>query len=187
MIRLFSLVPCFLGIIAAAQPAKNNFITGKTTGILPSLEYGLGYDRLGAAKMTFLDTNVVVKVVDSTINNYKVQLSKDHFAYLQKSNFKKDTTIKIQPYYLTASLFASGDDKNDFVTIALEERLPYRSIQQINPSRIIVDIFGTASNTSWITQRSTAKEIKSIYYEQIELKSFSLSLKRQYFQLSSKI
>lgn len=168
MIRLFSLLPYFLGIITAAQPVKNNFISGKTTGTLPSLEYGLGYDRLGAAKMTFLDTNVVIKVVDSTINNYKVQLSKDHFAYLSKSNFKKDSTIKIQSYYLTASLFASGDDKDDYVTIALEERLPYRSIQQINPSRIVVDIFGTASNTSWITQRSSAKEIKSIYYEQIE-------------------
>ena len=168
MIRLLSLVPCFMAIIAIGQPVKNNFITGKTTGALPSLEYGLGYDRLGAAKMTFLDTNVVIKVVDSTINNYKVQLSKDHVAYLSKSNFKRDSAIRIQPYYLTASLFVSGDDKNDFVTIALEERLPYRSIQQINPSRIVVDIFGTASNTSWITQRSSAKEIKSVYYEQIE-------------------
>ncbi len=135
---------------------------------MPSLEYGLGFDRLGAAKLTFLDTNVVIKVVDSTVNNYKVQLSKDHFAYLQKSNFKRDSSIKIQPYYLTASIFAGGDDKSDFVSVALEERLPYRSIQQINPSRIIVDIFGTTSNTSWVTQRSSAKEVKSVYYEQIE-------------------
>jgi len=153
---------------AAAQPVKNSFIVGKTTGTMPSLEYGLGYDRLGAAKLTFLDTNVVVKVVDSTVNNYKVQLSKDHFAFLQKSNFKRDSTIKIQPYYLTASIFAGGDDKTDIVSVALEEKLPYRSIQQINPSRIIVDIFGTTSNTSWVTQRSSAKEVKNVYYEQIE-------------------
>ena len=86
---------------------------------MPSLEYGLGYDRLAAAKITFLDTNIIMKVVDSTVNNYKVQLSKDHFAYLQKSNFKKDTTIKIQPYYLTACVLPTGDDKNDFVNIAL--------------------------------------------------------------------
>ncbi len=141
---------------------------GKTTGSLPYLEYGLGFDRLGAAKLTFLDTNVVVKVVDSTAVNYKVQLSRDHFAYLQKSNFKKDSSIKAQPYYLTASLFASGDDKSDYVSIALDERLPYRSIQQINPSRIIIDVFGATSNTNWVTQRSSATEIKNVYYEQIE-------------------
>ena len=154
--------------MATAQTPKNNFIAGKTTGNMPSLEYGLGYDRLGAAKITFLDTNVVMKVVDSTLNNYKVQLSKDHFAYLQKPNFKKDTTIKIQPYYLTASILANGDDKNDFVSIALDEKLPYRSIQQINPSKIVVDIFGASSNTNWVTQRVSATEVKSVYYEQIE-------------------
>jgi N-acetylmuramoyl-L-alanine amidase len=168
MIRLLRLLPLFLAFMAGAQATKNNFIAGKTTGSMPSLEYGLGYDRLGAAKITFLDTNVVIKVVDSTVVNYKVQLSKDHFAYLLKSNFKKDTTIKIQPYYLTASILAIGDDKNDFVSIALDEKLPYRSIQQINPSRIVIDIFGASSNTSWVTQRASAIEVKNVYYEQIE-------------------
>lgn len=168
MIRLLSLLPFFWAFLAASQPVKNNFLTGKTTGSMPSLEYGLGYDRLGAAKITFLDTGVVVKVVDSTIVNYKVQLSKNHFAYLLKSNFKKDSTIKFQPYYLTASILANGNDTNDFVSIALDEKLPYRSIQQINPSRIAIDIFGASSNTSWVTQRSSATEVKNVYYDQIE-------------------
>lgn len=168
MIRFLCLLPLFCVFPAAAQLLETNFLMGKTTGSMPSLEYGLGYDRLGAAKITFLDTNIIMKVVDSTVNNYKVQLSKDHFAYLQKSNFKKDTTIKAQPYYLTASILATGDDKNDFVNIALDEKLPYRSIQQINPSRIVIDIFGAASNTSWVTQRSSAREIKNLFYEQIE-------------------
>ena len=168
MIRLFPLLSIFCAFSVGAQPPKSNFLVGKTIGSMPYLEYGLGYDRLGAAKMTFLDTNVVIKVVDSTVVNYKVQLSKNHFAYLLKSNFKKDTTIKIQPYYLTASILANGDDKNDNVSIALDEKLPYRSIQQVNPSRIIIDIFGAASNTSWVTQRSSATEIKNVYYEQPE-------------------
>ena len=94
MIRLLRLLPIFWSFMAGAQAPKNNFMAGKTTGSMPSLEYGLGYDRLGGAKITFLDTNVVIKVVDSTMINYKVQLSKDHFAYLPKSNFKKDTPLK---------------------------------------------------------------------------------------------
>ena len=63
---------------------------------------------------------------------------------------------------------AAGDDKYDYVSIALDEKLPYRSIQQINPSRIVVDVFGASANTNWITQRSSAKEVKNVYYEQIE-------------------
>ena len=104
MIRLWILVSLFFSFSAFSQsilPAKP--IVGKTTGSLPYLEYGFGVDRLGGAKMTYLDTNIVVKVVDSTIGNYKVQLSKDHFAYLPKSNFKKDSTITLQTYYLPNS------------------------------------------------------------------------------------
>lgn len=155
-------------ISVIAQPVQNNFLVGKTNGDLPFLEYGLGEDRLGGAKMTFLDTGVVMKVVDSTIINYKVQLSKNHFAYLNKTSFVKDSMVNIRPYYLTSSWLVNGDENFDYVTITLDEKLPYRSFQQINPSRIVVEIFGATSNTNWITQRSSAKEINNAYYEQIE-------------------
>jgi N-acetylmuramoyl-L-alanine amidase len=101
-------------------------------------------------------------------DDYKVQLSAYHFGWLEKTSFKEDTTVHIHSYYLTNSWKVFGNDKYDFLTISLDERLPYRSIQEINPSRIIVDIFGVTSNTNWITQLSTAKEIRNAYYEQIE-------------------
>jgi N-acetylmuramoyl-L-alanine amidase len=41
-------------------------------------------------------------------------------------------------------------------------------MQMINPSRIAIDIFGITSNTNWITQLRTAKEIKNAWYEQTE-------------------
>ena len=151
-----------------AQPAENKYLAGKIKGELPFLEYGLGADRLGGAKMTFLDTGIVVKVVDSTIINYKVQLSKNHFGYLQKSNFQEDSNIKIQPYYLTNNWLVSGDEKFYYVAVTLDEKLPYRSFQLINPSKIVVDIFGATSNTNWITQLTSAAGIKNVYYEQIE-------------------
>ncbi|MBI5858885.1 MAG: N-acetylmuramoyl-L-alanine amidase [Sphingobacteriales bacterium] len=171
MLRLIFFLSVFTYFSAPAQlnvSDTNKFIMGKTAGSLPYLEYGLGEDRLGGAKMTYLDTAVVIKVVDSTIINYKIQLSKNHFAYLPKSNFFRDSTILSKPYYLTNSWLVNGNDSADFVSITLDEKLPYRSIQQINPSRIVVDIFGATSNTNWITQRSTAREIKNAYYEQTE-------------------
>lgn len=168
MIRFLRFVCVFWAFSTNAQTIQNNFIAGKTTGILPFLEYGLGIDRLGGAKMTYLDTGITIKVVDSTIVNYKVQLSKDHFAYLPKQNFQRENDIKPLPYYLTNSWRVSGDDRYDYVTVTLDEKLPYRSMQQINPSKIVVDIFGATGNTNWITQLSTAVEIKNVYHEQLE-------------------
>jgi N-acetylmuramoyl-L-alanine amidase len=182
MLRLICLLFILQGFSGIAQTAQNNFLTGKTTGTLPFLEYGLGEDRLGGAKMTYLDTSVLIKVIDSTIINYKVQLSKNHFAYLAKSSFVKDSNITIQPYYLSNSWMVNGDERYDYVTVSFDEKLPYRSIQQINPSRIVVDIFGATSNTNWITQRSSAKEIKNAYYEQTEDDVFRIIIELKHSQ-----
>lgn len=156
----------FLLLLCRELPAQN-MITGRTTGLLPYLEYGLGDDRLGGAKMTYLDTNVLIKVVDSVNNDYKVQLSNNHFAWLDKQNFRADT-VTAQPYYLSSSWRVWGDDQYDYVSVALPEKLPYRSMQQVNPSRIVVDIYGVTSNTNWITQLKTVKEIKNVWHEQVE-------------------
>jgi N-acetylmuramoyl-L-alanine amidase len=158
------LVACIIGSISChSQP-----FYGRTTGPLPYLNYGLGEDRLGGAKMGYLDSNILVKVVDSVKNTYKLQLSQGHFAYLPKTSFKVDTSIRLQPFHLSNSWRVWGDSAYDYVSIALTEKLPYSAVQQINPTRLVVDIYGVASNTNWITQLKTVREIKNVWYEQVE-------------------
>ncbi len=151
-----------------AQNAPQNYFLVRTFGKLPFLEYGLGEDRLGGAKMGFLDSNIVLKVVDSIGPKYKVQLSKSHSAYIDKINTERLTDKTTRPYYLTSSWKVYGDAVNDYVSVNLDEKLPYYSEQLINPSRLIVDIYGATSNTNWITQLKTAREIKNAWYEQTE-------------------
>jgi N-acetylmuramoyl-L-alanine amidase len=158
----FGIIACLFISVVNAQ------FYGRTTGRLPYLEYGLGDDRLGGAKMTYLDSNILVKVVDSTKDDYKIQLSSQHFAYLSRQNFKTDTAIKIQPFYLATSWRVWGDSAYDYLSVALPEKLPYRSMQQVCPAKLVIDIYGVTSNTNWITQLKTAKEIFNVSYEQVE-------------------
>ena len=139
----------------------------RTTGKLPFVEYGTGDDRLGGAKMAFLDTNILIKVIDSFKTDYKVQLSKNHTGYIDKATLLKVNTAP-KPEYLTGSWKVFGDSAFDYVMIGLDEKLPYRSIQQIEPSRVVIDIFGATSNTNWITQLSSCMEVKNAWYEQTE-------------------
>ncbi|MBK8609257.1 MAG: N-acetylmuramoyl-L-alanine amidase [Chitinophagaceae bacterium] len=53
-------------------------------------------------------------------------------------------------------------------------RLPYQSFQEVDPSKIIVDVFGATNNTNWITQLESAKEIKNVSYEQVEDEVFRI-------------
>ncbi len=181
MIRLILLLSLFQPFIATSQ-SNPGYITGKTTGPLSFLNYGLGEDRLGGAKMGYLDSNIIIKVVDSVNDVYKIELSKNHFAYLPKVNFKKDSSVVIRPYYLTNSWKVYGDDKYDYVAVSVDEHLPYRSIQEIDPAAIVVDIFGATSNTNWITQLSTVKEIRNTWSEQIEDDVFRIHIELKHDQ-----
>jgi N-acetylmuramoyl-L-alanine amidase len=157
----------FSSLFACAQVKNPDFFYVKTKDSLPFLKYGLGEDRLGGAKMTFLDSNVVLKVTDSSKNDYKVQLSQLHSAWIEKDKVAKTLAVE-EKQQLTDSWKVYGDSLYDYVTISLDQKLPYRSEMKINPSRIVVDIFGAVSNTNWITQLSTAKGIKNAWYEQPE-------------------
>jgi N-acetylmuramoyl-L-alanine amidase len=176
MLRLWLFTAFFYGLQSAAQTSEPFLLTGRTCGTLPYLEYGLGDDRLGGAKIGYLDTNVIIKVVDSTRDRYKVQLSKNHIAYLPKVNFKPDSIPSSKPWYLTSSWKVYGDSLYDYVVVTLDEQLPYRSQQQINPSSIVVDIMGATSNTNWITQLSSVREIKNVYHEQTEDDVFRITI-----------
>ncbi len=140
----------------------------RTTGAIPFMEFGLGDDRLGGAKMGYLDTNILIRVVDSANGDYKVKLSRNHYAYLPKANCLASPLTPARPYYLSSSIKVFGDSLFDYVTVRMEEKLPYRSMQKLDPSSIAVDLFGVTSNTNWITQLSTAKEVSSTWYEQLE-------------------
>lgn len=139
-----------------------------TAGALPFLEYGPGDDRLGGAKMTYLDSNIRLEVVDSLSNDYVVRLSRNHRAFIAKSNVRPAARPKRDPYVLSGSWRVYGDEKSDYVSISLPARVPYRSLMQTDPSRIVVDLFGVTSNTNWVTRLSSAKYIDKAWYEQVE-------------------
>jgi N-acetylmuramoyl-L-alanine amidase len=162
---LFLFTFCFFH--SFSQKKSPEFFYVKTTDSLPFLKYGLGDDRLGGAKMTYLDSNILLKVTDSFQTDYKVQLSQLHSAYIDKKNVTRTEEVT-KEQHLTDSWKVYGDTLFDYVAIQLDEKLPYRSMMEIHPSEIVVDIFGVTSNTNWITQLSSAKEIKNTWYEQPE-------------------
>jgi len=166
---------CIAIFFVQSVAAQNTGYTGfwaRTAGKLPALAYGLGEDRLGGAKMGYLDTSVLLKVVDTAKSMFQVQLSKNRFAYIDKQFIVVDTNALDKPLtpfpYTSNSILAKGDSLFDYVSIRLPEKLPYQSWMDINPSKIIIEIFGVAANTNWITQLSSLKEVKNVYYHQVD-------------------
>lgn len=169
MIKSIALAACVL-FIQNLNIQAQQFWLGKTTGKLPELAYGLGGDRLGGAKMGYIDTGVLVKVVDSVSSLYKLELCKNQMAYITKTDVVRNDSLQLKPFYLTNSFKASGADSlsYDLVQLSIDEKLPYKSWMQTEPASIQVQIFGVQSNTNWITHLTNAKIIKQVYYLQLQ-------------------
>jgi N-acetylmuramoyl-L-alanine amidase len=153
-----------------------------TKGRLGHLLFGLGDDRLGGAKIGYIDSAVLLNVVGKVGSNYKVQLSKYKTAYVPDDVVEFLPKGTFTPESLTNAWRVYGDSVYDYVQLGLSTKLPYQSMQQINPSKIVVDIFGATNNTNWITQLENCQEIKNVYYEQIEDEIFRITIELKHQQ-----
>lgn len=147
-----------------------------TKGRLAHLEYGLGDDRLGGAKIGYLDSLVLLKIIGKIGSDYKVQLAPSLTAYIPEDLVSLLPKGSPGPQSLTGAWSVYGDDKYDYVTVALSARLPYQSYQETDPSQIIVDIYGATNNTNWISQLQTAKEIEKVDYVQVADEIFRVNI-----------
>lgn len=177
----------FFLALAISSSAQSGFYSpwiGRSTGKLPALAYGLGEDRLGGAKMGYIDSNIALRVMDTIQGMYLIQLSKFHQAFIEPQYVKADSANSLKPWYLTGSISAKGDTTTftDNIAVIMEEKLPYKSWMEINPSKIVVDIYGVQSNTNWITQLQTLEEVKNVYYQQVEDDVFRLIIELKHQQ-----
>ena len=80
-----------------------------TKGRLAHLEYGLGDDRLGGAKVGYIDSNIVLKIIGKVGTHYKVQLAKSRIAYIPEELVTLMPKGTFTPESLTAKWNVYGD------------------------------------------------------------------------------
>lgn len=153
-----------------------------TKGRLAHLLFGLGDDRLGGAKIGYVDSAVQLNIAGKVDKLYKVKLSKTRTAYIDDDAVDFLPKGTFTPESLTNKWMIFGDSLYDYVQLGLSARLPYQSFQLIDPSKIVVDVFGATNNTNWITQLENAKEIKNVFYEQVEDDIFRISIELKHAQ-----
>ena len=153
-----------------------------TKGRLAHLLYGLGEDRLGGAKIGYIDSMIPLKIIGKVGDKYKIALTPYRDAYIP------DDVVLLAPKgtfagaSLTERWQVFGDDKFDYVTLGLSTKLAYQSMQQLYPSTIVVDVFGATNNTNWITQLQNCKEIKNVTYDQLQDGIFRITISLKHTQ-----
>lgn len=116
------------------------------------LQYGNGGDRLGGSKIGYLAAGIPMKVLGKDGNLYKVALSENRWAYLP-AGYAEPTDLRPATVN-TGSWSISNLGDRDRVSVSLPARLPYRYYTLIDPSALVIELYGATDNSNWIVQRS---------------------------------
>lgn len=153
-----------------------------TKGRLAHLEYGLGEDRLGGAKIGYIDSMIPLQVTGKVGSHFRIKLSSNRTAYIPDEHVKWMPPGTPLPASLTGKIRLTTDSVYDYATLQLFSRLPYQTFHQTAPARIVVDVFGATNNTNWIDQPEAVKEISKIEYEQIADGIYRMTISLQHQQ-----
>ena len=142
--------------------------TVQTKGRLAHLLYGLGDDRLGGAKMGYIDSNILLRTTGKQGGLYRVQLTPKRVAYILDDVVQVSTAqMPVQPA-LSGKITVRGGNRWDEVAMQINQRVGYFSQQELYPSRIVVDLFGIQNNTNWMTHFQDRQAIDWVHYEQVD-------------------
>lgn len=139
-------------------------LVGVTVGEAPYLNFGLGGDRLGGAKLGFLAPGVRLAINGKSGDQFRAVLAPDREAWIPVNQVDLLPPGTRPPFSLTGSWNLRAEGKTDVVYVELGERLPFSSDVELSPSRIHVDLYGAVPNTNWITQPLSAAEVVSVSY-----------------------
>ena len=158
-------------------------VVGLTKGERVSLDFGLGEDRLGGAKLSFIQEGIRLAITGKVSGRYRVKLAENQEAWIPEDQVELQPPGTRLPYSLTGNWNVGGENKFDVVAISLSDKLPYSSFQEVNPTRINIDVYGAVSNSNWITQQLTTKEIKNVYYTQVAKQQFRITIELNHKQI----
>ncbi len=158
-------------------------MVGVIKGERPFLNTGLGQDRLGGHKFSIINPGIRVTITGKVDDMYRIALTDNQEVWIDQDFVDLQPPGTFFPSSLTGSIFVEPEGNLDVVTLSLFDKLPYSTYQELEPSRIVVDVFSATSNTNWITQQLTTKEIKDVYYNQVEKGVFRITIELKQKQI----
>lgn len=151
------------------------------------MNVGLGEARLGGAQLGSIPLGTRLELSgrrggeQDNSSAYRVQLSRSKEVWIPARFIKVLPRGTHLPRSLVNAAAVTADEEYDMVTMTLSERLPFYAEAVMNPSSLVVELYGATSNITWITNKPEAQEIKDLTWQQAEtnLLRFTVALKHE--------
>ena len=140
--------------------------TGRTIDNMTYLTSSPHGDRLGPEKIGYLDKDVLLHIVGRQGDYYKVKLSSNTTAFIPEPLVDTEIPQEDLPVSIANDARIWGDDKYDYVSLELSDKLPYISTQLVSSKKVIVDIHGVYAEKGLNALMQSTREITSVAWGQ---------------------
>jgi len=153
---------------------NEGLFTGRTIDNMTYLTTSPHGDRLGPEKLGYLDEGVLLHIAGREGDYYKIKLAPRHIAYIPEPLLDTATLQELAPISIINTARVWADEDYDYVSVPLADKLPYTSTQEVEPGKIIVDVYGAYAEEGLQTQLGTTREIQQVAWQQIEPEVFRM-------------
>jgi N-acetylmuramoyl-L-alanine amidase len=140
------------------------------------LTYNTGAPRLGGPIRAELGPGVIMKTNGKNGNNFRIRLSRNEYGIINSSDVELMPGGTVQPSYFITSMSCRPSKDADILTIPYPEPVPYEVQPDPDRKRIIINLFGVETSSTWITHLSGRKIIDNVTWKQVTPETYQISV-----------
>ena len=153
---------------------KSDFPLLVTTDNNSIFTFTLAPIRLGAPIRNELPKNVILKSSGIFGNYYRVWLSDSEEGYINNDYVKKLPAGTPAPSYFINPISCYPTETSDVVKIPYMESVPYDVYPEPLQNRIVINLYGVKTSSTWIIHKSNLRFIEEITWQQISKKTYKI-------------
>lgn len=138
------------------------------------LTFTLAPIRLGAPIRNELPKNVILKSNGIFGDYYRINLSDTEEGYINREFVKELPTGSVMPSYFINPISCFPSASADIVKIPYIENVPYDIYPDPEQKRIIINLYGVKTSSTWIIHKSNLRYIEEITWQQTSKETYKI-------------
>jgi N-acetylmuramoyl-L-alanine amidase len=130
--------------------------------------------RLGAPIRNELPKNVILKSNGIFGDNYRVHLSDIEEGYINREFVKELPVGSIMPSYFINPISCYPTASADIIKIPYLENVPYDIYPDPEQNRIIINLYGVKTSSTWIIHKNNLRYIEKITWQQTTKETYKI-------------
>ncbi|NJD21491.1 MAG: N-acetylmuramoyl-L-alanine amidase [Melioribacter sp.] len=138
------------------------------------LTFTLAPIRLGAPIRNELPKNVVLKSNGIFGDNYRVHLSDTEEGYINREFVQELPNSSVMPGYFINPISCYSSASADIIKIPYLENVPYEIYPDPEQKRIIINLYGVRTSSTWMIHRNNLRFIENVTWQQTTKETYKI-------------